>query len=202
MNEPNRHNGSVSNAVEATVAAYAQDAGAYSLSTAGYSAFPGLLEIVEGFMARLPAHARIIDLGCGGGRDSRFLAANGYHILALDLCEPLLVTWAGRSSTRAITPLVADMRRLPFADATADGALAIGSFIHLEREEVANTLSEVHRSLSMEGCLLLTVQLGRSGWIASEPIRGRRWFNDLDEQLAREYLTRAGFGGSSTLRWG
>jgi SAM-dependent methyltransferase len=34
---------------------------------------------------QLPANARVLDLGCGQGRHSRFLHANGYRVVGIDL---------------------------------------------------------------------------------------------------------------------
>lgn len=180
--------------VEATVAAYAHDALAYASATAEYSSFPGLLSTLEGLLVQVPDGGTIVDLGCGGGRDSRYLAAHGYQVIALDLCAPLLATWANRQLER-VQPLVADMRHLPLADSAVDGALATASIIHLDPSEIPVVMAEIARTLVPGGHLGLTLQReARSGWIASGPVQRSRWFSPLDELYLSECLVAAGFG--------
>lgn len=68
---------------------------------------------------RLPGRALVLDLGCGTGDLCRELRASGYRPVGVDFSHAMLTL------ARAEAPLVeADVLRLPFADASADGAVS------------------------------------------------------------------------------
>ncbi|HXF36049.1 MAG TPA: class I SAM-dependent methyltransferase, partial [Actinomycetota bacterium] len=68
---------------------------------------------------RLPGRALVLDLGCGTGDLCRELRASGYRPVGVDFSHSMLTL------ARAEAPLVeADVLRLPFADASADGAVS------------------------------------------------------------------------------
>ncbi len=52
-------------------------------------------EIQELFLSFLPAKAKILDFGCGSGRDTKYFIDNGYEVDAMDgskeLCQSTLV---------------------------------------------------------------------------------------------------------------
>ena len=179
--------------IRLTVSAYAEDALVYSRATADYSAFPGLIQTVEAFMSRAKPDSTVLDLGCGGGRDARLLAANGHVVTAIDLCEPLLQSWAG-SPVAGIHPVVADIRNLPLRDCSIDAALAIGSLVHLNQVELRVALADALRVLTPGGQIVITIpRCPRSGWTAAGPIRGKRWFSDASAEQVMEVLGGVGF---------
>lgn len=176
-----------------TVSAYAEDAVVYSRATGDYGSFPGLMQTVEAFMRQVEPASTVVDLGCGGGRDARLLAANGYVVTALDLCEPLLQSLVS-SPVAGVHAIVADMRNLPLRDSSMDAAVAIGSFVHLNRVELRVTLANVLRVLTPGGQITTTLPLNpRSGWTVTGPIRGKRWFSDASAEQVMEILGSVGF---------
>ena len=50
-----------------------------------------MTDIQMRFLATIPKESKILDLGCGSGRDSKFFASLGYHVIPVDgspeLCE-------------------------------------------------------------------------------------------------------------------
>ncbi|HWO71684.1 MAG TPA: ubiquinone/menaquinone biosynthesis methyltransferase [Actinomycetota bacterium] len=66
---------------------------------------------------RLPGRALVLDLACGTGDLCRELRASGYRAVGVDFSHGMLL------AARTDAPLVeADVLRLPFPDAAADGA--------------------------------------------------------------------------------
>jgi demethylmenaquinone methyltransferase / 2-methoxy-6-polyprenyl-1,4-benzoquinol methylase len=67
----------------------------------------------------LPRGARVLDLGCGTGDLCRELRRAGYRALGVDMAAGML------AHARTASPLFrADMSRLPFGDASADGVVS------------------------------------------------------------------------------
>lgn len=96
---------------------------------------------------------RVLDLGCAAGATSHFLSTFRCETVGID-AEPLAVERA-----RALFPglrfEVADVRALPFPDASFDKAVAADLVEHLERETLAAMLAEVRRVLRPGGTLSL-----------------------------------------------
>ncbi|WP_433612438.1 methyltransferase domain-containing protein [Dactylosporangium sp. CA-139114] len=60
--------------------------------------------------------AVLVDLGCGGGLLAPHVAGKGYTHVGVDL----VVSGLEQAAAHGVTPVLADVRRLPFADGSAD----------------------------------------------------------------------------------
>ena len=45
---------------------------------------------IKAFTSLLPSGARVLDAGCGGGRDAEIFAKQGYKVVGLDLSKGML----------------------------------------------------------------------------------------------------------------
>jgi ubiquinone/menaquinone biosynthesis C-methylase UbiE len=112
----------------------------------------------------LPHGARVLDAPCGWGRHTRLLAEAGCTVVGADLSYNLLsrarrVPDADDTKRAAHAPryAAADIRALPFADATFDAVInvftSLGLFLD-DAEDIA-ALREARRVLAPGGALLL-----------------------------------------------
>ena len=118
---------------------------AHSQELLGGAPSPRLRELVNA----LGPGARVLEVGCGGGRNTRYLSGAGLEVVALDVAsEPLLLIGGCCDRVRA----TADFH-LPFASSSFDGALDSYAFTFVaERRLYAR---EMHRVLKPSGLLLL-----------------------------------------------
>jgi ubiquinone/menaquinone biosynthesis C-methylase UbiE len=80
--------------------------------------------------------SRVLDLCCGAGRHSRALARAGLDVVGADLSRDLLNEALEQSEKLKIEYLRCDMRDVPLADESLDGAVSLfTSFGYFEREE-------------------------------------------------------------------
>ena len=151
------------------------------------------------FARRLPAHARVADLGCGPGWYADALAARGRTVVALDLTRGMLR--AARRNAPDARLVRGDLARLPFARESLDGAWAKNSYIHVPFRELAPALAELHRVLRPGAPLALSIfEREREAARGFAEQRGRgegalsgRLFTLLTRPLARDLLEGAGF---------
>jgi SAM-dependent methyltransferase len=133
----------------------------------------GLGKYRDEFLAALPdGIGRVLDGGCGPGRDCLEFDRSGVSVVGLDLAMGLL-----RIARRSVSvPLVcSDLRVLPFASNSFDGVWLCASLLHLSPVAVSIALREANRVLVPKGVLFASVVTGESGW-RPDPCGGRRWF--------------------------
>ena len=121
--------------------------------------WPELNELMSAFLVRLPERARVLDAGCGPGRDTRSLRARGARVLGLDLSFGMLRSESLSGAAQA------DMRALPVADAAVDGVWCQAALLHIPRTEVPGVLAGFARVTRPGGALHLAVSEGDGeGW--------------------------------------
>lgn len=98
-----------------------------------------------------PAHTRIVDIGCGGGKDSLQLALkmSDIQILALDIGSNVMKLAERYRGIRNLKFIRADARCLPIKEATFDCAVSFGVFHHTDAPE--KCFQEVYRVLKQGG---------------------------------------------------
>jgi SAM-dependent methyltransferase len=120
----------------------------------GHEALAGRLIRPGGFDVRGCKH--ILDAACGNGRYSKFLlqrADADAVVTSFDLSLNMLLRARSRLKTPRVTHAVADMTRLPYADACFDAAVCGWAIEHLPDPRPG--LSELARVLKPGGKLLL-----------------------------------------------
>ncbi len=132
---------------------------------AGYSDFPRSRLGLEGtaewesFRALLPpvAGKRVVELGCGFGHLSRWLAAEGaQRVLAFDLSEKMLAAAGAATTDAAIEYRRADLDTLVLAPLGADLVVSTLTFHYLA--DFARLASMLHAALVPGGALVFSVE--------------------------------------------
>ena len=118
------------------------------------------LGLVDYFIAQLPESGLpVLDAGCGTGRMLRYLSARGVsNLVGADL-SPEMIAFA-RSSHPEVPLTTADLRSLPYEDASIGAILCWYAIIHSARDEVVSVIREARRVLAPGGPLLFGFQAG------------------------------------------
>jgi SAM-dependent methyltransferase len=122
-------------------------------------------KVWNAFCRCLKPGSRVLDLGCGGGRDLKYLSAKGYRVVGVDYSYPLAQT-AHRYSGQDV--VVADLRSLSFRRESFDGIWALASLLHLSRKEVPDVLNDLSRLLRVPGVLLTSMRRGHGRETATD----------------------------------
>lgn len=144
---------------------------------------------------------RVLDVGCGSGRDLRALLDAGFDGEGIDACEQLL-----DEAKRRYPELLNRLRRdsLPdlgtVADASFDGILCWAVLMHLPQERLFDTLFNLRRVLRPGGQLLVSTPLhGPPVDPATSRDADGRLFNQVPPEQFRFLFEKVGF--RQTHRW-
>ncbi len=110
----------------------------------------------ERLFSLLPDKVSILDLGCGGGRTTKFLVEREHNVVGVDIVFEMVRNAAGMGIG---TPfLCADAINLPFADSSFDAVLFSYNGIDYiyPYENRLQCLNEIHRVLRRDGIFILS----------------------------------------------
>jgi 2-polyprenyl-6-hydroxyphenyl methylase / 3-demethylubiquinone-9 3-methyltransferase len=136
----------------------------------------GLLKnqwVVDTLRAEKLSPRSILDVGCGGGLLTNFLAQEGYQVTGIDLSEPSLAAAAKMDSTKSVVYRKADAYDLPFNDGEFS---VVTCFDFLEHVSDPNrVIQEIMRVLAPGG--LFFYHTFNKNWVAHLiAIKGVEWF--------------------------
>ena len=102
---------------------------------------------------------KMIDLGCGPGQTTRFLADNGVtDILGTDISPGMIAK--ARELSPGLEFQIADMLQLDFPDGHFAAALAFYAIVHFDNNQLAAAFAEIHRVLQASGRFLFSFHIG------------------------------------------
>jgi len=111
------------------------------------------------FLALLPAGSRILELGCGDGRDAQAMLAQGFQVDASD-GSPEMARIASERLGRPVP--VMDFAELA-ADGIYDGVWCHASLLHVEERDLPAILNRIHRALKPGGWHFANFKGGTGG---------------------------------------
>lgn len=135
------------------------------------------------FEKYLQPRAKILDLGCGSGRDSKYFLNTGYDVTDIDGSEEIC-KYANEYLQRQVQCVRFD--ELEFQD-EFDGVWACASLLHVEADKLDDVMKKVWSSLKEEGILYASFKYG-----TEEREKDGRYFVDMDELKVRELLEKDG----------
>ena len=162
----------------------------------GYHKSPKLL----GAFARSLPGPRLLDLGCGAGTDTFQFAELGLQVTGVDYSEAMIQAARG-ASTGPNPPRfqVLDMRAVgeAFPEHSFDGAWVCASLLHIPEQDVPGVLAGLHRVLTPQGPVMISLKGGPQGAaLVTEHKHGRilqREFVFWEREPFEAHLAQAGF---------
>jgi SAM-dependent methyltransferase len=137
--------------------------------------------LYDRFLHYLGPGGRILDAGCGPGRDTAALIARGYEVVAFDATEEMVRLARSRIGHGA------QIHRMRFEDvawtAEFDGIWACGSLLHVPLASFAGIVSTLAGALRPSGAFYMSFKLGDG-----ERISGGRLFLDFTPESLRRSL--------------
>ncbi len=137
---------------------------------------------------------KILDAGCGSGRDVAYFLQEGYEPIGIDISENMLKEARKRVKTKNVFKKM-DFRELKFKEETFDGVWAMASLYHLPREEIVEVLKGFNKVLKKGGLLYIAVEEGEGQKEVKEEKYGNepRPFTFFKIGEIVKYLEESGF---------
>jgi len=170
-------------------AAYDRIAPQFAVRNADFPA--DLLPWAERVRERVGAGTRLLDLGCGTGRDLAWFEQRGCRVVGVDLSRGMLAEARGRVRG----PLLQmELRALGFDDDTFAAVWCNAALLHLPKRALVEALAEVRRVLVDGGTLLATFQQGDGeGWEDAPGLSVQRFFARYQSDELCHLFTQNGF---------
>lgn len=115
-------------------------------------------ELYELFLKYLPKGSKILDLGCGSGRDTKYFLQNGYDTVAIDgsLEMVKLSTQYTGKQTFHMT-----FEQLDFYE-EFDGVWACASLLHVPRSKIDLIFRKIYLALKKNGIFYSSYKYGNT----------------------------------------
>ncbi len=136
------------------------------------------------FLNYVPAGGRILDAGCGSGRDSKALLDAGYEVVAFDASSEMR-----KRASEYIGREVLDLRFEDISfDNEFDGIWASASLLHVPMDDLPDVMRKMRKALKVNGVIYASFKYGEG-----TTARGERLFSDFTEKSIVPLFENAGF---------
>lgn len=135
-------------------------------------------EIQKMFLNLLPHGGKILDFGCGSGRDALEFLKRGYQVDATDgsaeMCK-LATEYTGIPVRQMLFQELNEIEKY-------DGIWACASILHLPKNELKNVLDKMKTALNKRGIIYTSFKYG-----TFEGERNGRYFTDFTEESFEKF---------------
>jgi len=145
----------------------------------------------DAFLSALPPSEkfRLLDFGCGPGRDLKYFAGLGHEAIGLDGAAEFCQRARSFSQCEVWQQ---NFLTLSLPEEHFDGIFANASLFHVPSQELPRILKELRACLKDGGILFSSNPRGnQEGWSANA--NGRRWGTFWEWEVYRDRLRDAGF---------
>jgi cyclopropane fatty-acyl-phospholipid synthase-like methyltransferase len=100
---------------------------------------------------------KILDMGCGAGRHTIFLAREGFQAFGTDISEQGLQVARDRFKEEGLEGTLknSNMQKQPFPDSFFDGVISFGVLYYNDKKGFENAVLEIYRILKKDGKALV-----------------------------------------------
>ena len=118
-------------------------------------------EVQELLLQIFEPNSKLLEIGCGSGRDASFMIKNNFDVIAIDGSKNMI------EEAKKIHPELSEKllhKTLPSNldfNKTFDGIYSIATLMHLSKIDLEKTISKIYDLLNQNGKFLMSVSLFR-----------------------------------------
>ncbi len=139
-------------------------------------------------------HSKLLEIGCGSGRDASFMQEQGYKVTAIDGSQKMI------EKAKTLHPaLEAHLftiqlpHGLDFESHSFDGVYSIATLMHLTKKEIELSIQKIYSLLKEKGKFLFSVSIERDDTDQKCRDPHQRLFSSLSEEEWLRLCTNHGF---------
>lgn len=136
-------------------------------------------EMQDTFLEYISKGGRILDFGCGSGRDTKYFISKGYDVDATDGSEELCKIASEYTGIKIKQMLFEELDEVELYD----GVWACASILHVEKKQLPEILKKIATATKKGGVVYTSFKYGEF-----EGIRNGRFFTYLTEESFGEIL--------------
>ena len=136
-------------------------------------------EMQDRFLRNLQPGARLLDFGCGSGRDTKYFLSRGFEVDATDGSEGMCRVASEYTGIPVRQMLFAELNELE----KYDGIWACSSILHLPKQDLKAVLVKITEALKPAGICYTSFKYSEF-----EGLRNGRYFTDFTETTFREFI--------------
>ena len=141
-------------------------------------------ETYEKFLPRVKLEGKILDLGCGSGRDTKAFSDLGYDVVAIDASKKMVDL---ASEYAGLEVHLMDFKAIKWKN-HFDGLWACASLLHLKKSELSSVGVLLHESLKQGSSFYFSFKYGELDYV-----KDGRFFQCYTEETISEILDKIGF---------
>lgn len=129
--------------------------------------------------------AKVLDAGCGVGRDFKSLINKGLDVTGIDLSKKML--FRAKKNVPNGKFEIMDLREITYDSSSFDGIWANASLLHVPRKEIGIVLTHFYRILKINGILFISLQEGSEEVVDPDARLFVRYSRDDVEELLKHH---------------
>ena len=135
--------------------------------------------VQERFRKMLPVGSRILDFGCGSGRDTKYFLEKGYQVAATDGSAELCRLAGSFTGIKVKEMLFQELDEI----GVYDGIWACSSILHLPKQELLSVIQKMCIALKDNGMIYTSFKYSNF-----EGERNGRYFTDFTEDTFDKFI--------------
>ena len=144
--------------------------------------------------ANIPIGSKILEIGCGSGRDAARSLQDGYDIIGLDGSKGLLAEIPKRHPELKDRLIFGIMPcRTDFSDEYFDGFYSVACLMHLTEKELDETMTELNRITKKGGKGIVSIPTTRDDVKEDGTDEKGRTMNMMPVDVWEKHFEKAGF---------
>jgi SAM-dependent methyltransferase len=131
------------------------------------------------FLKYIEPNGKILDAGCGSGRDSLFFLGKSFTVVSIDASDEMVRLSSELTGQKTIKMM---FQEIEFNN-EFDGVWACASLLHVSKNEIDNVIERIAKSLKLNGILYASFKYGDG-----EIVRDGRLFNSYNEETLKSLI--------------
>ncbi len=121
------------------------------------------------FLEMVPKNSTILDLGCGAGIKTKYIASKGFPVTGIDFSEKMIEI--GKKSAPQLTFEVYDVYEIDKYPKTFDAVFAQAVLLHISKDRIMEVLKKIKSRLNKGGLLYVAVKGIKDNGIEQEIVK-------------------------------